>query len=261
MTWLIIIGFVSIIFRLAWKDHISFGQAKHIDYKNIIVSIGVLGTFLGIVLGLWNFDTGDIEASVPQLLDGLKFAFITSVIAMSVSIFLSVIQAKPDEEVKEVKEVKEVDDSSQTLKAILEKLTQLYNHINQPDSRFTKLNANGETLAKDAAEWSAILDNNTGLIWEIQENKKIYTIDESSNYIEELNKKQFATYKDWRLPTIEELETLIVDKAYFPYIKSGWYLSSTANPEKTDQFYCFNFSNSRKGASHDSNGYIILIIN
>jgi hypothetical protein len=47
------------------------------------------------VLGLWNFDTHDIEASVPQLLDGLKFAFMTSVIAMTVSIFLSVIQAKP----------------------------------------------------------------------------------------------------------------------------------------------------------------------
>ncbi len=258
MTWLIIIIFVSIIFWLAWEDHISFGQAKHIDYKNIIVSIGVLGTFIGIVLGLWNFDTGDIEASVPQLLDGLKFAFITSVIAMSVSIFLSVIQAKPDEEVKEVKEV---DDSSQTLKAILEKLTQLYNHINQPDSRFTKLNANGETLAKDAAEWSAILDNDTGLIWEIQDNKKIYTIEESSNYIKEINKQQFVTYQNWRLPTIDEFETLMVDKAYFPYIKSGWYLSSTANPEKKDQFYCFNFSNSRKGASHHGVGYIILITN
>ncbi len=245
MTLLIIIIFVSIIIRLALKDHASFRQAKHVNYQNIIVSIGVLGTFFGIVLGLWSFDTNDIEASVPQLLDGLKFAFITSIIAMAVSIFLSVIQAKPDE-------VKEKDDSNQILKAILDKLTQ----IHQADYRFTKLNANGETLAKDAAEWSAIVDNYTGLVWQIQDNKNIYTIDESSNYIEEINK---ASYKDWRLPTIEEFKTLIIDKAYFPYIQSGWYLSSTANSEKTDQFYCFNFSNYRIGSSHHAHGYIILI--
>ena len=67
MTLLIIIIFISIILRLAWKDHISFHQAQHINYKNLIVSIGVLGTFIGIVLGLWNFDTHDIEASVPLL--------------------------------------------------------------------------------------------------------------------------------------------------------------------------------------------------
>jgi uncharacterized membrane protein YjfL (UPF0719 family) len=259
MTLLIIIIFISIILGLAWKDHTSFRQAQHVNYKNIIVSIGVLGTFIGIVIGLWNFDTHDIEASVPQLLNGLKFAFITSVVAMAVSIILSVIQAKPDETIKQNDDDDEI---KQTLKAILDQVTQLNNYIHQKDyNRFTKLNANGEQLPKEATEWSAILDNDTELTWEIQENKQTYTNDNSSTYIEEINKQQLAAYNDWRLPTIEELETLNVDKTYFPYIQSSWYLSSTPNSEKTDQFYCFNFSNSRRGSSNNIQGYIILTRN
>ena len=43
------------------------------------LSFGILGTFMGIVLGLVNFDVDDIQGSIPQLLEGLKFAFTTSI--------------------------------------------------------------------------------------------------------------------------------------------------------------------------------------
>jgi ABC-type transporter Mla subunit MlaD len=48
----------------------------------------VLGTFIGIFIGLWDFDTGNIEASVPTLLEGLKLAFITSIVGIGLSIWL-----------------------------------------------------------------------------------------------------------------------------------------------------------------------------
>lgn len=41
--------------------------------------LGILGTFIGIGLGLIEFDTNNIEQSVPPLLEGLKTAFLTSI--------------------------------------------------------------------------------------------------------------------------------------------------------------------------------------
>lgn len=55
---------------------------------NTVVSLGILGTFLGVFLGLWNFDVSNISASVPQLLTGLKTAFLTSIAGLVSSLIL-----------------------------------------------------------------------------------------------------------------------------------------------------------------------------
>jgi biopolymer transport protein ExbB/TolQ len=56
-----------------------------------VISLGIFGTFLGIFLGLINFDTSDINSSIPSLLEGLKTAFITSLFGMFFSILLRYI--------------------------------------------------------------------------------------------------------------------------------------------------------------------------
>ena len=48
----------------------------------ILTSIGIFGTFLGVALGLLEFDTDNIQASVPGLIDGLKTAFWTSIVGL-----------------------------------------------------------------------------------------------------------------------------------------------------------------------------------
>ena len=55
---------------------------------SIVTVIGVLGTFAGITYALFEFNTNDIKASVPQLLNGLKFAFVTSILGIIGSIAL-----------------------------------------------------------------------------------------------------------------------------------------------------------------------------
>ena len=62
------------------------------DYKPIIISLGVLGTFIGIFLGLWDFKTEDISKSVPKLLEGLKMAFFTSIAGMFFSVCISICE-------------------------------------------------------------------------------------------------------------------------------------------------------------------------
>lgn len=78
------------------------------NYKNEIVSLGILGTFLGIAIGLFQFDVTDIQESMPSLLGGLKTAFITSGVGISFSILLSILKpqvAKKEEILSALEEV------------------------------------------------------------------------------------------------------------------------------------------------------------
>ena len=52
----------------------------------VFTTLGILGTFIGIYLGLRTFDVGNITESIPQLLEGLKTAFITSIIGIAFSL-------------------------------------------------------------------------------------------------------------------------------------------------------------------------------
>jgi DNA anti-recombination protein RmuC len=65
---------------------------RHLDFKSAILSIGVFGTFLGLLKGLYGFDSTDISGSVPKLLEALKFAFAASVFGMFLGIWLSILE-------------------------------------------------------------------------------------------------------------------------------------------------------------------------
>ncbi len=59
---------------------------------DILTSLGILGTFLGLVLGLRGFNPASYEAmsgSVENLIDGIKVAFVTSIYGLSLSLAYS----------------------------------------------------------------------------------------------------------------------------------------------------------------------------
>ena len=72
--------------------------SKESTLGNIASTIGVLGTFVGISIGLWKFNPNDITSSVPLLLSGMKIAFATSIIGMTASIFMKYIALKNEDE-------------------------------------------------------------------------------------------------------------------------------------------------------------------
>lgn len=92
LNWLINACFTIFMAGLFVWDYKSFGEPTHKDFKSIIMSTGVLGTFVGIFVGLMGFDTLSLQDSVPLLLDGLKTAFYTSILGMGLAIALSIIQ-------------------------------------------------------------------------------------------------------------------------------------------------------------------------
>ena len=65
-------------------------------FPNLAVSLGILGTFVGVLIGLWRFDVTDISNSIPVLLGGLRTAFITSIAGLIVSIILKGVYAHAD---------------------------------------------------------------------------------------------------------------------------------------------------------------------
>ena len=78
-------------FYVLWQSKDWYTHTNTV--ASILTVIGVFGTFLGIFIGLQAFDIKDIEGSIPDLLDGLKLAFLTSLVGIGSAILLKGIAA------------------------------------------------------------------------------------------------------------------------------------------------------------------------
>ncbi len=56
---------------------------------HLFPTLGILFTFIGIAIGLWNFDSNDIEKSIPELMNGLKTAFLVSIFGVFLLVIFS----------------------------------------------------------------------------------------------------------------------------------------------------------------------------
>lgn len=86
-------------------------------------------------------------------------------------------------------------------------------------SRFTLLNQNGEECVKD---------NQTGLIWEqktddsgLHDKDNLYYYQSiNKNFIQQLNAQNYCGFNNWRLPTMDELKTIISPINHNPAVDS-----------------------------------------
>ena len=87
-----------------------------------LISVGILGTFYGIFLGLIDFNAAKLDESILNLIDGLKLSFVTSILGISSAIILRVVRQLIPKRQEEKEEVTAEDISFQ--------LTELINAIN-----------------------------------------------------------------------------------------------------------------------------------
>ncbi len=141
--------------------------------------------------------------------------------------------------------------------------------------KYTKLGQNGEELPFSAISWIMVRDNDTGLIWEVKQNKdgvKDYGNpndadneynwnDANQKFIDALNSRRFDGYTDWRLPTRDELKTLVITTTTYPAINTGyfpntqsWYWLSTPYVIGTYGAWGVSFGYGY-GSSNYKNGY------
>jgi hypothetical protein len=130
--------------------------------------------------------------------------------------------------------------------------------INMPS--YTKLDCKGNVLSDSAPKWAMVKDNITGLIWEIKTNdgsihdkNNTYTWYDSNpvsnegfagfsgdgtdteDFITNLNLDNFGGFSDWRLPSIQEFESIVnsdrnnpsINTNFFPNVISANYWSQT----------------------------------
>ena len=130
-------------------DAVSWAAGINLRILNaaagILVGLGLLGTFIGLVVGLYSFDLTDswtILANLRQLTSGMWTAFITSVVGMGCSIyFLHYYKSISNEFRKQLRDLTEkldwayyVDDANLFAEVLREQLE----HVQDPVSALVR---------------------------------------------------------------------------------------------------------------------------
>lgn len=125
------------------KSTKSYNEYLYNSIPSVFTTIGILGTFGGIYLGLRNFDVNDIDNSIPMLLEGMKLAFLTSIVGIILSLIFRVF----GQLILRTVELKEPPKQTDELSALSEILEVLKSTKTETKTNFDKLNTSliGET--------------------------------------------------------------------------------------------------------------------
>jgi len=148
-------------------------KEKRNFYINLLPILGVIGTFAGICIGLADFNSNEIEKSVPLLLQGLKTAFWTSLIGTSLAVFFNVWYSFKDK-----KDVDDEDDEIPLLKLQIKELQAISEKFNSF--------LDNQTINNDSLKNLTDFFNNN-------ENKNLKKFEEIKDELKVLNEKQEKT--------------------------------------------------------------------
>jgi hypothetical protein len=145
---------------------------------------------------------------------------------------------------------------------------------------YTKIANNGSTLSdsaklgKNPTDWACTKDNNTGLIWEVKttdgglrDKDKYYNWNDSFKFATDVNSQGLCGAKDWRLPTKDDLFSIVksgvanpsIDTAYFPNTKSNWFWSSSPDARSSNGAWIVEFYSNIIMPSNRDYGFVRLV--
>ncbi len=171
---------------------------------------------------------------------------------------------------------------------------------------FTKLADSGAELEASATDWDCVRDNTTGLVWEVKDptinlrtNTNTYTWYDAGNnsvldgyrgggncngitscdtqsYIDAINSAGLCNFSDWRLPSREELRSIVdysaspaIDSDYFPYTANpdranlqhgDWYWTSQSHAANENYAWLINFNYGGDGPEYKYSPQLIRLV-
>jgi len=139
---------------------------------------------------------------------------------------------------------------------------------------FLKMSNDAEILELESSEWSCVLDDKSSLVWEVKSESEgiqyalnTYTWFDgvsgrengtfskncywgkdcnTQSYIEDINEAELCTYSDWRLPTRDELKSIVdyygdsdilIDSLLFPNTQMDTYWTSMSAKDNPSLAY------------------------
>lgn len=185
------IAFMIYIYYAKSKDGLLKKRRRIENLPSIVSTCGVIGTFAGITIGLINFNTADLDNSIPLLLEGLKTAFYTSLAGMGGSLILSFFvnrfYDKKDEGVSDIniaagEIVRAVKDMSEANKQNIQELKNLTERqITDQTAFYNTIVRDFEALQETATQTKSDMASlllRTGAI-----NTSVEAISNSTNYV------------------------------------------------------------------------------
>lgn len=157
-----LIGFFG--YHKPFMKKIKDNPTQECDEPQAIASLGVLFTFIGISYGLIEFNSADIESSVPVLLGGMRTAFITSVIGM---IWSMCLKYKQNNKEKEYYQQKVKVDNDATIGQLISYLQSQDEKIAEKESSAKQYQENLLTAIQEINK-SLVGDGDASVITQIQ---------------------------------------------------------------------------------------------
>jgi hypothetical protein len=147
---------------------------------------------------------------------------------------------------------------------------------------YIKYDAKGSSLADNDQQWACVYDTQNGLMWEVKSrDDSLRNADnlyswfdpehaavkgkadggrckgdincDTSAYVHAMNQQNYCGHNDWRLPTREQMQTLVnlenttdnvkINKQYFPQTVPSWYWTSSENKDRDDYAWYVLFRN------------------
>jgi hypothetical protein len=133
---------LSIIIILAFYVLLRNHPKHKYILPTILSTLGILGTFIGIAIGLYVFDVNNIDTSVPKLLEGLKLAFVSSIAGIIFTIIKKFELSREDEADDDLVNQEVTDSNSEDIIPILKEILNRNDYNDKLEELNLKLSGN-----------------------------------------------------------------------------------------------------------------------
>jgi len=121
LPWITTLFIAGILALWAYFFFFKFTPTTVANAPAVLTSLGIFATFVGVASGLSGFDTGNVQGSIPALLDGLKTAFWSSIAGIGGAVLIKLkylVRARRSDQGEAAHESATIDDLAALLREL-----------------------------------------------------------------------------------------------------------------------------------------------